>query len=214
MVPSKIDSPIWGMITSVGMDSLSQLTHFLLILWAVGTRYVRPFFGGMAASSGFLVHTISKNALAAGRQACRELFILRQYHAYCVLLERQAAGDQIIEAFDPDYLPAEDPAKVPGYRVGNLLERRRWVYFSFDAGDAAVADATGNNQCEVVKIGGHVQGEAMGGDPAGNVDAQSGDLFLRDCTSGNGPDAGAPGRALGKHAEIRTGANEDLFQPA
>jgi hypothetical protein len=24
-VPSKIDSPIWGMITSVGMDSLSQL---------------------------------------------------------------------------------------------------------------------------------------------------------------------------------------------
>jgi len=24
MVPSKIDSPIWGMITSVGMDSLSQ----------------------------------------------------------------------------------------------------------------------------------------------------------------------------------------------
>jgi hypothetical protein len=29
MVPSKIDSPIWGMITSVGMDSLSAVLQNL-----------------------------------------------------------------------------------------------------------------------------------------------------------------------------------------
>jgi hypothetical protein len=43
IVPSKIDSPIWGMITSVGMDSLSQLPKTKLI-----------FPAELAAQRGFL----------------------------------------------------------------------------------------------------------------------------------------------------------------
>ena len=39
-------------------------------------------------------------------------------------------------------------------------------------------------------------------------------FFSADSTSGDGPDAGAPGRALGKHAVVRTGANEYFFQAA
>ena len=111
--------------------------------------------------------------------------ILEQSNAYCVVTRAGTrTGDQIVERLDPYQLPAEDPAKVADDRVGHLLERRRGIYFSFDAGDTPVADPTGHNQGEVVEIGGHVQGEAMGGDSAGNVHAQSGDLLLRD---------GAPG---------------------
>src|ERR1700722_3247415 len=164
MVPSKIDSPIWGMITSVGMDSLSQ----------------------------------------------RELLILEQSCGRCV-----GGRSQIIQRLDPYHLPPEDAAKVPCHRVCHLLERRRRleIHLCFDAGDTAVADTTGHNQCEVVQIGTYVEGKAVGGDSAAHVNPYRGNLLLRDSAPGDGPDAGTPRRALGEDAIIRAGANQHLFQP-
>src|ERR1700722_15725026 len=164
MVPSKIDSPIWGMITSVGMDSLSQ----------------------------------------------RELLILEHSCG-----RRVGARSQIIQRPDPYHLPPEDAAKVPCHRVCHLLERRRRleIHLCFDAGDTAVADTTGHNQCEVVQICTYVEGKAVGGDSARHVHAYRGNLLLRDSAPGDGPDAGSPRRALGEDAIIRAGANQHLFQP-
>ncbi len=72
----------------------------------------------------------------------------------------------------------------------------------------------GTIRCEVIEIGGYVEGKAVGGDAARHVDAQGGNFLFRDGTSGHGPDAGAAGRALGQHAIVRTGANEHFFQLA
>src|ERR1700689_5491073 len=44
--------------------------------------------------------------------------------------------------------------------------------------------------------------------------SKGGNLLLRHRSSGQGPDSGAAGCALGKHAVIRAGTNEHLFQLA
>ena len=47
-----------------------------------------------------------------------------------------------------------------------------------------------------------------------DMDADGGDLFLGDAAAGDGPDAGAFADALGHHAEVAAGADEDLFEQA
>src|SRR6267142_4342773 len=84
----------------------------------------------------------------------------------------------------------------------------------FERGGFAVGDAAGNDQVEVAEVGGDVEGEAVGGDPAADVDADGGELFFRDIARGLDPDAGFAGNAVGGDTEFGGGADHGFFERA
>src|SRR5258708_2709098 len=84
----------------------------------------------------------------------------------------------------------------------------------FKGGGFAVGDAAGNDQVEVAEVGGDVEGEAVGGDPAADVDADGGEFFFGDAARRLHPDAGFAGDAVGGDAEIGGGAGHGFFEGA
>src|SRR5882757_3714807 len=84
----------------------------------------------------------------------------------------------------------------------------------FKGGGFAVGDAAGNDQVEVAEVGGDVEGEAVGGDPAADVDADGGEFFFGDAARRLHPDAGFAGDAVGGDAEIGGGADHGFFERA
>src|SRR5579883_1844779 len=84
----------------------------------------------------------------------------------------------------------------------------------FEGGGFAVGDATGNDEVEKAKIGGDVVGEAVGSDPAADVDTDGGEFLVGNVARRLDPDAGFAGNAIGGDAEIGGGANHGFFEGA
>ena len=108
----------------------------------------------------------------------------------------------------------EDAAKVSCSRVDRRLHRELAVRIGFElqTGNFAIRNAAWNDPLEVAKVGGHIEREAVRGDALRDVDADGSDLLLLNTASGERPDACAFAYALGHHAEVAAGADEDLFE--
>jgi hypothetical protein len=127
---------------------------------------------------------------------------------------------EVGEGIEPENLVFEDVAEVAGDGVNGVFYRWRGVEgalrigLEIKAGDGSVADSAGDDEVEVAKIGGDVEGESVGGYPAGDVNTNRGNFLLLDGSAGEGPDAGASGDSLGEDAEVGRGANKGFFEPA
>ena len=135
------------------------------------------------------------------------------------VLANRRLSSELLERVAPEHLALEDTAEVAGGGVAGGFHggRRRdcgGVGLEFEAGDLAVGDAAGDDPLEVAQVGGDVEREAVRGDALRDVDADGGDLLLRDAAAGDGPDAGELADALREHAEVAAGADEDLFEQA
>src|SRR5690242_14171339 len=96
----------------------------------------------------------------------------------------------------------------------DFVERDVAVEKFFEGGGFAVGDAAWNDEVEVAEVGGDIEGEAVGGDPSADVDADGRKLFFRNISGGLNPDAGLAWDAIGGDAEIGGGADHGLFQGA
>src|SRR5947209_7943115 len=69
-----------------------------------------------------------------------------------------------------------------------------------------IGNATGNDQLEIIEIGTHIQGKAMGGHAARNVNADGGNLglFFR-------PHASQAGNALSHYAQIAAASDKHFL---
>ncbi len=115
-------------------------------------------------------------------------------------------------------------------RVSGGLARTAssWLDFDFEAGDGAVGDAAGVDEGEVAEVGGYVEGETVGGDAAGDVNADGADLALavrmvfvhggtglvRRAADRRAPDAGETADAAGGDAVDSAEADEGFFHEA
>ena len=136
----------------------------------------------------------------------------------------------------------KDDAEVAGDGFGDGVQVEWLAEFLLHRGDWLRRDAAGNDQVEVAEVGVHVEGEAVGGDEAGDVDADGGEFgfgcafvavrrirsldsagrFFESALSarddmvafGIGPDSGQAGDALGGDGEVGAGADQDFFEAA
>ncbi len=186
MVPSKIDSPIWGMMTSVGMDPLSasrdlQARQFLP---DYKSRARGRFMAAGWDRLGFGAGTRSQPELRSGVSSCGKFLRSVDFGAADSLpgdLDVEpACARSAVEILDGQDLLVEDQAELAGGLVGDGFES--WAVgcgvgdFPFEAGDGPVGDAAGIDEREVAQVGGDVEGEAVGGDAARDVDADGADL--------------------------------------
>src|SRR5260221_9165330 len=95
-----------------------------------------------------------------------------------------------------------------------FVERGVAVEEFIEGGSFAVGDAAGNDEVEIAEVGGDVEGETVGGDPAADVDADGGEFFFGDIARRLDPDAGFAGDAIGADAEIGGGADHGFFERA
>jgi len=125
-------------------------------------------------------------------------------------------AEELVKGFGRDDLALKDAAEVCRYAVGCLGEvwRGSLRRFDFEGGDGAVRDAARDDPVEVSEVGCDVEGEAVRGDGLRDVDADGGDLFLADGSSGQRPDSGELANALGGDAEIFAGEDEGVFHEA
>src|SRR5512142_764401 len=82
---------------------------------------------------------------------------------------------QILERIQPQYLALEHISETAGYNRQDLLHRGMLPGFELDGGDR-LGQSAGNNQLEVIQVGGDVQGETMRADAARYVNADGGNL--------------------------------------
>ena len=110
-------------------------------------------------------------------------------------------------------------------RPGSSMDRAGFgAEFFFKTGDGAVGDAAGIDEGEVAQVGGDVEGEAVRGDAARDVNADGADLAAcagsaravtdRATVGKARPDAGERRDASGAHAINAAEANEGLFDHA
>jgi hypothetical protein len=95
-----------------------------------------------------------------------------------------------------------------------FFERDVAVKEFFEGSGFAVGDAAGNDQVKIAEVGGDVEGETVGGDPAADVDADGGEFFFGDIARRLNPEAGFAGDAMGGDAEIGGRADHDFFEGA
>src|SRR6266849_5869431 len=94
----------------------------------------------------------------------------------------------------------------------HFVQRDIAVEEFFEGGGFAIGDAAGNDEVEVAEVGGNVEGEAVGGDPAADMDTDGGKFFFGDIGGRLDPDAGFAGDAIGGDGEIGGGADHGLFE--
>ncbi len=131
-------------------------------------------------------------------------------------------AQQLVHRAARQHLSPKNSAEVLRHGVVGLIHGRDGICLQLQAGHFAVGDAARDDPLEVAQVGRHVQREAMRGDALRDVDADGGDLLFVDAADGiglhiwvnDGPDAGALRDALGHHAELAAGADEDLFEQA
>lgn len=151
-------------------------------------------------------------------------------------LERSVLGGELLfgfgvvaetfKGFDGEDLLREDVTELAGGLVGDFLERRQshaFGHFALETGHGLVGDAAGVDELEVAEIGGDVEGESVGGDSAGDVNADGSDFAF---AGGAGlvrilvvlvkaaPDAGESGDAAGTDAIDTAEADESFFHHA
>ena len=149
-------------------------------------------------------------------------------------------GAKSLEAFHSQNMLVENQAELTrgsvsqGFKAGQLggFAARDFI---FQAGHRTVGDAAGIDEGEVAQVGGHVEGESVGGDAAGDVDAYCTDLppsrsgawrfggdwcrtlrlICRRLRRGKAaPDAGKAADASGLQAEFGAQADEGFFHEA
>src|SRR5258708_28589063 len=101
----------------------------------------------------------------------------------------------------------EDRGGMSGQPFHHLREDNR-APEALQAGHAPVGDAAGHDQGEGGEVGGDVEGEAMGGDPARDAHPNGADLLLTH------PDPGEPGNPSGLNPVVPAGADQHLLQVA
>ena len=141
------------------------------------------------------------------------------------------------EAFDGQNLLVEDEAELAGCLVGDGFETwqssvaadcaaSRQFRFRLVTGRSVMPQ--GIDEAEVAQIGGDVEGESVGGDAAGDVDADGADLafaarvvfvhgsaaVVRRAAGRRAPDAGETADAAGTDAEDAAETDEGLFHEA
>lgn len=131
------------------------------------------------------------------------------------------AGAEGGKGIDGENLLREDVAELAGGLMGEVLKRGKGDTFrdlKIEAGDWLVGDATRVDELEVAQVGGDVEGESVGGDPAGDVDADGADFSL---ATGSwlgvmeaAPDARKPGDASGANAIDTAEADQGFFHHA
>jgi hypothetical protein len=90
-------------------------------------------------------------------------------------------GAQSRQALDRQHLLAEDLPEVPRRLVGKASRVGKpsgLLTPCLQAGHCVVGNAAGNDQRKVAEVGGDVEGEAVRGDAARDVNADGGDLAL------------------------------------
>ena len=86
------------------------------------------------------------------------------------------AAEQSIESFDPEHLARKTMPKLREMDSATAFRSSCSAEFLLHRGDRLRRDAAGDDQVEVAEIGVHVEGEAVRGDEAGDVDADGGEF--------------------------------------
>ena len=141
------------------------------------------------------------------------------------------------EVFNGENLLMEDKAELAGGLIGEVFQagqsmdgrcRRGFTgeNFVFKTGDWAVGDAAGVDEGEVAEVSGQVEGEAVGGDATGDVNADGADLAFAFRSCGRQPfgqinrlgkatpDAGEAADAAGRDAIEGAEADKGFFHEA
>src|SRR3982751_1447311 len=107
--------------------------------------------------------------------------------------------------------PLEHDAKLGCDPLFDLVASHRLVEEDGEGGHSTVGDAAGDDQVETGEIGRDVEGEAVAGHPAGDADANRGQLVV---STGAGPHAGQSFDAAGVDAVARGGPNQHFLEVA
>src|ERR1700692_4297222 len=149
MVPSVMDSPIWGMTTSVGMN---------FFLPQIQIRAVKTNWFQLDAPWNVPFGLYGGRAIADLGSAVSER--LRVYWRL------DTSRQQLIDGFAPQHLALEDASEVACCRVKGLFHR--WlavrVGFELQAGDLAINNSAGNDPFKVAEVCRYVKREAVRGD--------------------------------------------------
>jgi len=227
-VPSTIDSPIWGMITSVGMNPSLRTSEF------VCGQFLPDY---KSLSNRFVVRGSSLNWTVFGAQKSFDL----GWNLERRILRRKAGCGfslcaQKLKILDGQHLLAKDHAKLTCNLMRNGFEGRKlgplafWLALNLksETGDRAVGDTAGIDEGKIAQVGGDVERKAMRSDSARDVDADCANLALsfwtvllhcratlvqRVAVRGT-PNASEAADSTGGHAELSAKTNEGLFHQA
>lgn len=127
-------------------------------------------------------------------------------------------GAESVEVLGGEHLLREDMSELAGGLVCDAFERGKgYAFGDFEvkAGYWLVSDAAGIDELEVTQVGGDVEGEAVRGDSAGDVDADRADFSFASRAGllvvKAAPDAGESGDATGADAVDSAEADEGFF---
>src|SRR5947209_3758887 len=162
----------------------------------------------------FVAHAAEGFGFAQGR-------VLVEWSVCGSLIVSGGAAEQRVQGLQPKDLSAKDVAEVAGDALGDGVDDRRLLITEFGgyAGDRLVGNAAGDDELEEIEVGIEVKREAMRGDAARDVNADSSNLSAGGSAgpvwgSSLRPNAGASGDALGGDAEISADADQRLFELA
>src|ERR1035441_2655515 len=99
---------------------------------------------------------------------------------FCGAVHRDAdcMTEEGVESLDPKHLTREHRAEVAGDGYGDGVQVERPAEFLLHRRDRLRGDAAGDDQIEEAEVGVYVEGEAVGCDEAGDVDAYGSDFGL------------------------------------
>ena len=137
------------------------------------------------------------------------------------LLFSTSVGAESVEILGGEHLLREDMSELAGGLVSDVFERGKCYAFGDFEVQACywpVSDAAGIDELKVTEVGGDVEGEAVGGDSAGDVDTNGADFsFARRAgllVVKAAPDAGESGDATGADAINSAEADQRFFHHA
>jgi hypothetical protein len=130
-------------------------------------------------------------------------------------------GAESVEVLGGEHLLREDMSELAGGLVSDVLQRGKGYAFGdlkVKACNWLVSDAAGIDELKVTEVGGDVEGEAVGGDSAGDVDADGADFSFASRAGllvvKAAPNAGESGDATGTDAVDSAEADEGFFHHA
>ena len=178
MVPSTIDSPIWGMITSVGMNPSLRTSELVCGQFLPDYKSLSNRFVGRGSTLNWTLFGVQKSFDLAWNLERR---ILRRKIGYGFSL-----GAQKMKILDGQHLLTKNHAKLAGCLMRNGFEGRKlsplafWLVLNFkrETGDRSVGDAAGIDKGKIAQVGGDVERKTVRSDSARDVDAYCANLAL------------------------------------